>query len=120
LLLSDFRVGLLRAVHETGSVSAAAQRAGLSYRRAWGKIKELEANLGVPLVESTIGGKLGGSTRLTPTGRTLVCRFGAFRERVEQAVAEAFGSVFVDGDAERPRPSPSRTATLRPPPPRGW
>jgi molybdate transport system regulatory protein len=119
LLLSDFRVGLLQAVHETGSVSAAAQRHGLSYRRAWGKIKELEANLGLPLVVSTTGGKCGGSTRLTATGRTLVSRYAAFRVRVEQAMIEAFTAVFTEDSDSRVAAPLSSTAEATPASPRG-
>ena len=97
LLLSDFRVGLLEQVEETGSLAAAAAQLGLSYRRAWGKIKELEVNLGTALVASTAGGKRGGATRLTPAGRRLVRCYRAFRSRAERAVAEAFAAAFLEG-----------------------
>ncbi len=58
-----------RHVAETGSLAEAARRMGLSYRRAWGKISEIETNLGVRLVETEVGGAGGGSTHLTPVGR---------------------------------------------------
>lgn len=56
VVLGDGRVQLLALIDETGSLREAASRLGLPYRRAWGKIRETEANLGVKLVESEIAG----------------------------------------------------------------
>ncbi len=66
ILFSEYRLRLLEHIAETGSLAEAAARMGLSYRRAWGKIKEIEANLGLPLVASRAGGAGGGETHLTP------------------------------------------------------
>lgn len=90
LVMSDYRLRLLDLVGETGSLAAAASTMGLSYRRAWGKVKELEANLGYPLVRSEVGGAGGGHTELTPEGRALLEAYARFRARVEAAVAQAF------------------------------
>ncbi len=90
LALSDYRVRLLELVRDTGSLARAAAGMKLSYRRAWGKIKEIEQNLGVTLVESEAGGAGGGHTRLTPEGERLVAGYRAFAARVEDAVAAAF------------------------------
>ncbi len=90
LVMSDYRVRLLELVAESGSLSHAATVMGLSYRRAWGKVKELEANLGMPLVHSEVGGAGGGHTALTREGQDLVAAYQRFRDRVEAAVAEAF------------------------------
>ncbi len=95
LALSDYRVRLLQHVADTGSLAQAAQRMGLSYRRAWGKIKEIERNLGVRLVRSEVGGVGGGGTRLTPRGERLLAQYRRFRAAVETDVSrdymEAFG-----------------------------
>lgn len=90
LVMSDYRIHLLEVIGETGSLSQAATALGLSYRRAWGKIKELEANLGVALVQSESGGPGGGHTSLSPEGTALVDAYRTFRARSEAAVAEAF------------------------------
>jgi molybdate transport system regulatory protein len=74
---------------------------GLSYRRAWGKVKELEANLGFPLVRSGVGGAGGGHTVLTDEGRELVEAYSRFRSRVEAAVVAAFTEEL--GSLARPR-----------------
>lgn len=90
LVMSDYRLRLLQLIGESGSLAAAAAAMGLSYRRAWGKIKELEANLGYPLVRSEVGGAGGGHTALTPEGQALLNAYARFRDRVEAAVRQAF------------------------------
>jgi len=94
LVLSDYRVQLLRHVAETGSLAEAAQRMGLSYRRAWGKIREIERNLGATLVQSEVGGAGGGGSRLTPQGERLVALYQRFRRLMEQDLGKEFQEVF--------------------------
>jgi molybdate transport system regulatory protein len=103
LALSDYRVRLLELVRDTGSLARAAALMRLSYRRAWGKIKEIETNLGVALVESEAGGAHGGRTRLTPAGADLVARYGVFQARMCEALREAYAAAFDDRGAEPPR-----------------
>ncbi|MGH2610561.1 MAG: winged helix-turn-helix domain-containing protein, partial [Tepidiformaceae bacterium] len=72
LVMSDYRVRILEIIADTGSLAKAASEMKLSYRRAWGKVKEMEENLGFPLVHSEVGGAGGGHTTLTPEGERLV------------------------------------------------
>ena len=78
LLFSGYRAELLRQVDRTGSLARAAAAMGLSYRRAWGKLRELEEHLGIRLVTSDVGGAGGGRTRLTPEGSRLLAAWEAF------------------------------------------
>ncbi len=94
LALSDYRVQILRQVLETGSIAEAAQRMGLSYRRAWGKVREIEQNLGVKLVQSEVGGAGGGSSHLTPAGERLVALYARFRRAMEGDLGKEFREVF--------------------------
>jgi molybdate transport system regulatory protein len=73
--LSEWRVELLLAIEEAGSLSVAAERMHVPYRTAWYKLKEAEAQLGFALVESVSGGANGGGTRLTEAGRDIAGRF---------------------------------------------
>jgi molybdate transport repressor ModE-like protein len=61
-------VELLVQVHEQGSLLAACQRSGTSYRHAWGLVRQGEALFGAPLLNMARG---KGST-LTPLGEKLV------------------------------------------------
>jgi len=94
LVLSDYRVRLLELIDETGSLAEAAARMQLSYRRAWGKVREIEQNLGLKLVESAAGGAGGGGSRLTGDGRRLVTMFGRFRTAAEQELTREFARIF--------------------------
>jgi len=96
LALSVYRVRLLRLIDETGSLAEAAEGMGLSYRRAWGKLREIESNLGLKLVASEAGGAGGGGSRLTEDGRRLVEIFERFQAATERDLAQAFARFFAD------------------------
>ena len=61
-------IDLLVNVAETGSLSAACQRSGQSYRHAWDTIRQGEAWFGAPLLQM----ERGRGSRLTPLGEKLV------------------------------------------------
>ena len=100
LVMSDYRVRLLELIGESGSLAEAAEELGLSYRRAWGKIKELEANLDRDLVRSEVGGAGGGRTTLTAEAEALGRRLPPLpgarrrrgRERIRGRAARSAGS----------------------------
>ena len=94
LVFSDYRAMLLDHIAKTGSIRGGAERMGLSYRRAWGKIKEIERNLAVRLVESEVGGPGGGQTKLTPEGEQLLARYRAFQAAAQAHVSRDFTDAF--------------------------
>jgi len=61
-------IELLVCVAETGSIAAACQRAGLSYRHAWDTVRHGEAWFGAPLLRM----ERGRGSRLTPLAEKLV------------------------------------------------
>ena len=94
LVMSEYRAELLGHVAETGSLAQAAQRMGLSYRRAWGKIREIERNLGMTLVESEAGGAGGGCSHLTPEGERLLLLYQRFRQAMAGDLGREFRQLF--------------------------
>lgn len=96
VLLSEWRVALLEAVEEAGSLAAAANRLGVPYRTAWQRIKESEERLGLPLLATESGGAEGGGSRLTPAGRDLVARFRRVTAGVADLVEQRFRAEFAD------------------------
>lgn len=99
LVLSDYRVRLIRLIESSGSLADAAKAMGLSYRRAWGKVKEIERNLGLPLLESAAGGPGGGGSRLTPAARRLLEQYEAFRAASSDDLVRNFHESFGDKPA---------------------
>jgi putative molybdopterin biosynthesis protein len=90
-------MAMLAAVHETGSISAAARKLGLSYRHVWGELKRWENELGQTLVQ---WGK-GQPALLAPFGEKLLWaerralarlapQIEALRSELERAFAIAF------------------------------
>jgi molybdate transport system regulatory protein len=69
------RIGLLRAIAATGSITQAAKSIGMSYKAAWDAVDTMNNLAGAALVERSAGGRGGGSTRLTSHGEHLVQRF---------------------------------------------
>jgi molybdate transport system regulatory protein len=94
VVLSRWRVNLLRAIDETGSISAAAEKMKVSYHRAWEKLHEMETRLGVSLVETQTGGEHGGGARLTATAHDYVARFEQFSQGIDETVARRFAQAF--------------------------
>jgi len=94
VVLSSWRVRLLEAIAETGSISAAASKMNISYRRAWDKIHESEERLGVKLVETQTGGTGGGGSYLTQTATDYVNRFNEFTAGLNDIVAQRFENYF--------------------------
>lgn len=66
------KIALLEAIAETGSISAAARELGMSYRRAWLLIDELNHALREPAVVTAAGGSRGGGAVLTEVGAKVV------------------------------------------------
>jgi len=75
---SRWRMELLSAVDEHGSITAGAEAMGVPYRVAWKKIHEMEERLGEQLLETQTGGPEGGGARLTDDGRDRVDRMRIF------------------------------------------
>lgn len=94
VVLSSWRVRLLEAIEETGSISAAAERMQVQYRCAWEKLDEMEAGLGLRLVERHVGGAHGGGARLTDCGRDYVARFHQFAQGIEAIIERQFHEYF--------------------------
>jgi len=76
------RQRLLECIRSGLSLKAAADHLGMSYRAAWGKIKQTEKVLGIALIEKKGGNRSG--YQLTPAGEMLTARFGQWYTEVEQ------------------------------------
>ena len=71
-ILGDGKFELIDCIDQLGSLKAAADKMGVSYRKAWGMIKDAEEKLGFCLTEKHRGGQHGGKSVLTPEGKKLI------------------------------------------------
>lgn len=94
VVASQWLTRLLAAIDEHGSISEGARALGVPYRVAWQKVHDMEARLGVRLLETQTGGAEGGGAHLTAAGREHVERMQTFCERIDRAVRRVHGEVF--------------------------
>src|SRR5690348_12873850 len=92
--LSEWRVMLLQAVAEHGSLVAAARALGVPHRTAWQRIQEMEASLGVELLETTSGGLGGGRSSLSNAALDLIAHYKSLREGLDELVHQRFAAHF--------------------------
>jgi len=77
---------LLKSIDEKGTLKEASQSLEMSYRYAWGLIREAEERLGEPLIEASKGGRDGGGhTEITTLGREFIEDFENLRNSLVKA-----------------------------------
>lgn len=81
------RADLLQFIAETGSISAAGKRMGMSYKRAWSLVQALNEGFGAPLVEASRGGSGQGGAVLTKDGASVLRHYRAMEEATRRAIA---------------------------------
>jgi molybdate transport system regulatory protein len=84
-VLGRGRVELLGLIDQHHSISAAAKRMRMSYRRAWSLVRDINEAAGEPLVEVTTGGPGGGGAALTRRGRKAVAEYHRLVRRLTRA-----------------------------------
>jgi molybdate transport system regulatory protein len=87
-VLGKGRVELLGLIDRHHSITAAARRMKMSYRRAWTLVRDMNEAAGEPLVELSTGGSGGGGATLTPRGKEAVADYQRIVDRLSRAAAE--------------------------------
>jgi molybdate transport system regulatory protein len=75
--LGPGKVRLLEAIEKTGSISQAGRALGMSYRRAWLLVDDMNSCFRDAVISAHPGGAHGGGATLTPFGQKLVERYRA-------------------------------------------
>lgn len=81
------KIALLEAIAETGSISAAARKLEMSYRRAWVLVDEMNKAMKSPAVATAAGGSHGGGTALSAVGEALIAHYRAAEASARLAAA---------------------------------
>jgi molybdate transport system regulatory protein len=84
------KIALLEAIRSTGSISAAARSIGMSYRRAWLLVEEINQTLREPAVRAETGGARGGGAVVTPVGKRMVNLYRAIEVQARTAAGGEF------------------------------
>lgn len=92
-LFGDGKADLLDAVDRLGSLRSAAASMGMSYRHAWGLLRELDEASGFSFLEHSGSGPRT-NLRLTRNGRRFVDAYRRFRAPLTDLVERRFRRVF--------------------------
>ena len=79
------KIRLLEAIAATGSISQAGRALGMSYRRAWLLVDDLNHCFRAPVVAAQTGGTRGGGSALTRFGADLVAHYRALERAAHRA-----------------------------------
>ena len=84
------KISLLENIGRTGSLSEAARRLKMSYRRAWLLLEDLNTSFQQPVAQMSVGGRGGGGALLTPFGSDLVTAYRALEAQIRKRAQTAF------------------------------
>src|ERR1700704_2087762 len=100
-LLGEGKAELLAAIDSEHSITKAAKAAGMSYRRAWTMIQEVNEAAGETLVEAAVGGKQGGGASLTPHGQLALEVYDKVRKSLVDSAAHSLRQAILPDDGGR-------------------
>src|SRR5580700_11629109 len=83
--LGPGKIRLLGAIGKTGSISRAGRALGMSYRRAWLLVDDMNRCFRAPVVATQPGGAKGGGAELTPFGLQLIENYRAIEAQAAAA-----------------------------------
>ena len=81
MFLGFGRVKLLKAIEELGSLSKAAKKLNMSYKKAWNLIDSVNKNADQQVVSTSVGGKDGGGAVLTDYGKYIIEEFEMLNQK---------------------------------------
>jgi molybdate transport system regulatory protein len=96
------KAALLRAIGESGSISAAARSLEMSYARAWSLTEDMNDLFGKPLVDTWSGGDRRGGASLTESGATVLRLYDSISEDAQRGTARKLAALASVGRRRRP------------------
>ena len=103
IVMGNGRLRLLRAIIDEGSISKAASKLGMSYKKAWNLINSMNESSDQPLVVRQTGGASGGGTQVTEHGLDLRKSFDAVQKKMND---------LLERESAKLNPHPPRSGLL--------
>ena len=91
--LGPGKIALLEAIRTCGSVSEAARRMGISYRRAWLVLDSVNKSFDTPATMNSVGGRGGGGAEVTPFGILLIERYREVERKLNDVAGECLKEI---------------------------
>ncbi|GAA4829535.1 ModE family transcriptional regulator [Algivirga pacifica] len=80
-LLGEGKIVLLETLLKENSISSAAKAVGISYRKAWRLLEEMNKLSEEAVIEKSTGGKNGGGTKVTAKGMQYIHEYRSFQKQ---------------------------------------
>jgi molybdate transport system regulatory protein len=113
ILVGPGKIALLEAIRDTRSITAAAKSMGMSYRRAWILVDEMNGALASAAVASATGGERGGGSTLTALGHELVDVYRRIEATAARACAADIARLLELAAARRAASAPQASGARR-------
>ena len=76
------KITLMESIISCGSISSAAKTMGMSYRKAWKLVNEINNASKAKIILTNTGGKGAGRTKVSPDGISLIKAFRNIEKKV--------------------------------------
>ncbi len=86
IAMGQGKADLLEAIAAAGSIAAAGREMGMSYRKAWLLVDEMNRCFANPVVEAVKGGANGGGARVTEAGREALRQYRNIQAKARIAI----------------------------------
>jgi molybdate transport system regulatory protein len=86
--LGPGKVQILESIRDGGSISEAAREMKMSYRSAWLLVQSMNLLFREPVVNTTLGGRGGGSATLTAFGADVIRRYRSMERATRRTIAK--------------------------------
>jgi molybdate transport system regulatory protein len=107
------KVLLLEAIRDTGSISQAGRSLGMSYRRAWLLVDDMNRCFREPVVTAQPGGSQGGGAALTAFGQKVIQKYRAIETEATAAAKPQLHDLEAAVRSSRRGASKSRKTSIR-------
>jgi molybdate transport system regulatory protein len=91
--LGPGKIQILEAIRDGGSISEAARGMKMSYRSAWLLVHSMNSLFRKPVVNTTLGGRGGGSATLTELGAEVIRHYRTMERATRRAIARDLASL---------------------------
>jgi molybdate transport system regulatory protein len=107
------KVLLLEAIRDTGSISQAGRSLGMSYRRAWLLVDDMNRCFREPVVTAQPGGPQGGGAALTAFGKKVIQKYRRIETQATAAAKPQLHDLEAAVRSSRRGASKSRKTSIR-------
>jgi molybdate transport repressor ModE-like protein len=90
-IIGPGRMAILEAIEKTGSLTEATKICGISFRKGWKLMNEINEALEQPVIISERGGKGGGGqSRITEFGKKLMKQYEQTKKEIRKVLPTAY------------------------------